>query len=131
MLVREAVEKFERGLIGQGASKNTVATYMRHLEVFSRFFDGKHVEKVTAGDINEFLYQARLKADGTEKAPRTMNSLKTALKSLFNSLPLDDNPTKVRHLEIGRCNLASSAQIDGDRLPRGFCRSLSRRQLRS
>ena len=94
MLVREAVDRFERGLVGQGASKNTVATYMRHLEVFQRFFDGKPVEQVTAADINEFLYQARLKADGTDKAPRTMNSLKTALKSLFNSLPLEANPTK-------------------------------------
>jgi integrase/recombinase XerD len=94
MLVREAVDRFERGLVGQGASKNTVSTYMRHLERFNRLFDAKSVEEVTAADINEFLYQARLKADGTDKAPRTMNSLKTALKSLFNSLSLEDNPTK-------------------------------------
>ncbi len=94
MLVREAVERFERGLIGQGASKNTVATYMRHLEAFKSLFDGKNVEEITAADINEFLFQTRLKADGSEKTPRTMNSIKTALRAFFKSLPLLTNPAK-------------------------------------
>ena len=94
MLVNDAIEKFKRGLIGQGASKNTVGTYMRQLKGFRNFCDGRSVEEITAGDINEFLYEARLKADGSEKAQRTMNSLKTALKSFFNSLPLQENPMK-------------------------------------
>ncbi len=103
MLVREAVVTFERGLIGQGASANTVATYMRHLEVFSRVFEGKAVNEITTTDINEFLFQVRLKADGSEKAPRTMNSLKTALKAFFKSLPLTENPTK--QLKIKRVRI--------------------------
>ena len=36
MLVREAIVRFERGLVGQGASRNTVATYRRNLEWFPR-----------------------------------------------------------------------------------------------
>jgi site-specific recombinase XerD len=94
MEVNEAIEKFRRGLIGQGSSKNTVASYMRHLKGFSSFCNGKAVEEITAAEISEFLYEARLKADGTEKAQRTMNSLKTALKSFFNSVPLVENPMK-------------------------------------
>ena len=103
MLVREAVERFERGLIGQGASKNTVATYMRHLEAFKSLFEARNVEEITAADINEFLFSARLKADGTEKTPRTMNSIKTALKAFFKSLPIQDNPTK--QLKIKRVRI--------------------------
>lgn len=94
MLVSEAVEKFERGLIGQGASRNTVDSYMRHLKGFNEFCNGRRIDEIAPADINEYLYATRLKKDGTEKAQRTVNSVKTALKSFFNSLPLQENPAK-------------------------------------
>ena len=94
MLVREAMERFERGLVGQGASVNTVATYKRNLERFVEAFDGKEVERITTPDLNEHLFSARLKADGSEKTPRTMNALKTALRSFFKSLGLKEDPAK-------------------------------------
>ena len=83
MLVREAVERFQRGLIGQGASANTVTTYMRHLDVFMRSFDGKAVTEITAADVNEFLFQARLKADGSEMSTPVENRVNT-LVALMN-----------------------------------------------
>jgi integrase/recombinase XerD len=94
MLVREAIERFERGLIGQGASRNTVSTYKRHLNRFVGLLGERQIEEVGNADLNEFLYTVRLKEDGTEKTPRTMNSIKTALKSLFKSLNLKEDPAK-------------------------------------
>lgn len=94
MLVREAMERFERGLIGQGASKNTVATYKRYLKKFAAAFGGKDAEGFTTADLSDFLFSVRLKEDGSEKCPRTMNSIKTALKSFFKSLCLKEDPSK-------------------------------------
>ena len=31
MLLKDAIDEFERGLVGQAYSKNSVATYKRHL----------------------------------------------------------------------------------------------------
>ena len=70
MNVTEAIEKFERGLIGQGASKNTIDTYMRHLRQFAAHTNGKQVEEITPVDLNDFLYAVRKKADGTVKQVR-------------------------------------------------------------
>ena len=67
MNVTEAIEKFERGLIGQGASQNTIDTYMRHLRLFAAHANGKQVEEITPVDLNDFLYAVREKADGTAK----------------------------------------------------------------
>ncbi len=94
MLVREAMERFERGLIGQGASKNTVGTYKRYLKKFTAAFGDKEAEGFSTADLSDFLYSVRLKEDGTEKSPRTMNSIKTALKSFFRSLSLKEDPSK-------------------------------------
>jgi integrase/recombinase XerD len=94
MLLNEAIQRFERGLIGQGASKNTVQSYSRHLCRFAAFFQGRQVEELGPSDLNEFLFSVRLKADGTEKTPRTMNAIKTAVKSFFKSLALKDNPAE-------------------------------------
>jgi len=94
MLVREAIERFERGLVGQGASRNTVATYGRNLDRFTEAFAEKVAEEITVADLNEFLFSVRLKADGSEKTPRTMNAVKIALKSFFRSLTLKEDPAK-------------------------------------
>jgi integrase/recombinase XerD len=94
MLVREAIERFERGLVGQGASRNTVSTYKRNLDRFAGTFAEKVAEEITAADLNEFLFSVRLKADGSEKTPRTMNAIKIALKSFFRSLTLKEDPAK-------------------------------------
>jgi len=64
MLVREAIERFERGLVGQGASRNTVSTYRRNLDRFAAAFAEKVAEEITVADLNEFLFSVRLKADG-------------------------------------------------------------------
>ncbi len=105
MLVREAMVKFERGLVGQGASRNTVGTYKRNLGRFVKAFGERPVEEITASDLHEHLYSSRLKADGSEKTSRTMNALKTALRSFFKSLGLEDNPAKairIKHVRIER-----------------------------
>ena len=81
MNVTQAIEKFERGLISQGSSKNTISTYMRHLRQFAEHVNGKQVEEITPVDLNDLLYAVREKADGTVKNQRTINSIKTALKS--------------------------------------------------
>ena len=51
MLVREAIERFDRGLVGQGASRNTVATYRRNLERFAGAFAEREVEEVKTADL--------------------------------------------------------------------------------
>ena len=61
MLVREALERFERGLIGQGASKNTVLTYKRYLKKFAETFGGKDAEAGAA-------FRQALQADPTLEA---------------------------------------------------------------
>jgi site-specific recombinase XerD len=93
-MVREAIERFERGLVGQGASRNTVATYRRNLERFAVAFAERPVEEIKTADLVEFLYSVRLKADGSEKTPRTMNAIKIALKAFFRSLTLKEDPAK-------------------------------------
>ncbi len=101
--------RVERRLVGQGASANTVTTHLRHLEGFKRVFDGKAVSEISTADINEFLFKARPKVDGSEETPRTMNSIETALKASFKSFPLQDNPTKqlkVERVRIERDYLA-------------------------
>ena len=105
MNVTEAIEKFERGLIGNGASKNTIDTYMRHLRQFADHANGKQVEEITPVDLNDFLYAVRLKTDATAKNQRTMNSIKTAIKSFFKSLGLKDNPAhglRIKRVRIER-----------------------------
>jgi integrase/recombinase XerD len=94
MLVREAIERFERGLVGQGAGRNTVSTYRRNLERFAGAFAERPVEEIKTADLVEFLFSVRLKADGSEKTPRTMNAIKIALKAFFRSLSLTEDPSK-------------------------------------
>lgn len=94
MLVREAMKKFERARVAQGASRNTVATYKRNLDPFVRKFGDRDVEMITTSDLNDFLFSVRLKADGREKTPGTMNAIKTAVRSFFKSLPLREDPAK-------------------------------------
>ena len=86
------MESFERGVVGQGASRNTVTTYKQNLERFVKAFGEKPVEEITASDLHEHLHAARLKVDGAEKTPRTMNAMKTALRSFFKSIGLEENP---------------------------------------
>ena len=105
MQLSKAIERFERGLIGQGASKNTISTYMRQLRLLTEHFNGTMVEDVTSADLADFLYAVRLKADGTPKNQRTINSIKTALKSFFRSLRLKDNPAndlRIKRVRIER-----------------------------
>jgi len=105
MNVTEAVERFERGLIGQGASENTISTYMRHLRLLTEHVNGTQVDEITSADLNDFLYAVRLKADGNMKNARTVNSIKTALKSFFKSLSLKDNPAddlRIKRVRIER-----------------------------
>ena len=105
MQLTKAVERFERGLIGQGSSKNTIATYRRHLRLLTQYLDGTEVEDVTSADLADFLYAVRLKIDGTPKNQRTINSIKTALKSFFKSLGLQDNPAddlRIKRVRIER-----------------------------
>ncbi len=78
MQLCKAIERFERGLIGQGASKNTISTYKRHLRLLSQHCNGTEVEDVTSADLADFLYAVRLKADGTPKNQRTINSICSA-----------------------------------------------------
>ena len=52
MLVREAMERFERGMVGQGASRNTIGTYKRNLERFVEAFGERPVEEITASDLH-------------------------------------------------------------------------------
>ncbi|MBI4583225.1 MAG: tyrosine-type recombinase/integrase [Planctomycetes bacterium] len=94
MLLSEAITRFGRGLIGQGASKNTVESYRRHLKLLVKFFPEKNVEEIGPTDLNEFLYAVRLKENGSEKTPRTMNAINTAVKSFFKSLALKENPAE-------------------------------------
>ena len=75
-----------------------------------KFFPEKHVEEVGPTDLNEFLYAVRLKADGSEKTPRTMNAIKIAVKSFFKSLALKDNPAGFSHLHL--------SSLKADRLTR-------------
>ena len=56
MRLTKAIERFQRGLIGQGSSKNTIATYMRHLHLLTQHFNGTQVEEITGADLNDFLY---------------------------------------------------------------------------
>ena len=105
MQLSEAVQRFERGLIGQGASKNTISTYKRHLRLLTQHCNGTEVEDVTSADLADFLYSVRLKADGSPKNQRTINSIKTALKSFFRSLKLNDNPAhdlRIKRVRIER-----------------------------
>jgi integrase/recombinase XerD len=105
MLINEAVERFKRGLVGKGASENTVATYARHLRLLTEHFNGTKVEEITSADLADFLYAVRLKEDGNPKNQRTINSIKTALKSLFKSLGLKDNPAhdlRIKRVRIER-----------------------------
>ncbi len=105
MNITEAVERFERGLIGQGASKNTISTYRRHLRLLTQHFNGTDVKDVTSADLADFLYAVRLKTDDTPKNQRTINSIKTALKSFFRSLKLKDNPAddlRIKRVRIER-----------------------------
>lgn len=105
MNVTQAIQRFERGLVGQGSSKNTIETYMRHLHLLSEHLNGKQVEAITTADLNDFLYTVRLKGDGSSKNQRTMNSIKTALKSLFKSLALKENPAlglRIKRVRIER-----------------------------
>ena len=105
MLLRDAVDSFERGLIGQGYSKNSVATYMRHLAHLKGRLGDKSVEEIRRADLSEFLYDVRLRDDGAEKSQRTINSIKTAVKSLFRSLDLDRNPAdgmRIKRVRIQR-----------------------------
>ena len=105
MQLSEAVQRFERGLIGQGASKNTISTYKRHLRLLTQHCNGTEVEDVTSADLADFLYTVRLKADGTPKNQRTINSIKTALKSFFKSLGMKENPAddlRIKRVRIER-----------------------------
>ena len=105
MLLKDAIDEFERGLVGQGYSKNSVATYMRHLAHLSEQIGDKDIDEVRRADLTDFLFNVRLKADGTEKNMRTINSIKTAVKSLFRSLDLDRNPAdrmRIKRVRIER-----------------------------
>lgn len=105
MLLKDAINEFERGLVGQGYSKNSVATYMRHLMKLSEQFGDKEIEEIRRADLTDFLFNVRLKDDGTEKNMRTINSIKTAVKSLFRSLDLDRNPAdrmRIKRVRIER-----------------------------
>ena len=105
MQLTKAIDRFKRGLIGQGASKNTIATYMRHLRLLTQHFNGIKVEEITSADLNDFLYAVRLKADGNAKNQRTVNSIKTALKSFFKSLNLKQDPAddlRIKRVRIER-----------------------------
>jgi integrase/recombinase XerD len=105
MHLSEAVQRFEPGLIGQGASKNTISTYKRHLRLLTQHCNGTEAKDVTSADLADFLYAVRLKIDGTPKNQRTMNSIKTALKSFFKSLKLKDNPAndlRIKRVRIER-----------------------------
>ncbi len=62
MLLKDAINEFERGLIGQGYSKNSVATYMRHLTKLSEQFGDKEIEEIRRADLTDFLFNVRLKA---------------------------------------------------------------------
>ena len=112
MRLSKAIERFERGLIGQGASKNTISTYMRQLRLLTQHFNGTKVEEITSADLNDFLYAVRLKADGTAKNQRTVNSIKTALKSFFKSLKLKQNPAddlRIKRVRIERDYITGKA----------------------
>jgi len=105
MKLGEAITRFERALIGQGSSKNTVKTYMAHLKDLAEAIGDKEVEEITSGDLNEFLYSHRLKSNGDQKSQRTINGVKIALKSLFRFLELKENPTqriKIKRVRIER-----------------------------
>ena len=105
MEINEAVERFGQGLVGQGASKNTVASYMRHLRLFAQHAKGRLAEEITIVDLSNFLYSVREKTDGTVKNQRTINAIKTALKSFFRSLSLKDNPAndlRIKHVRLER-----------------------------
>ena len=41
MTITDAIERFERGLIGNAASRNTIDTYMRHLRLSAQHAKGK------------------------------------------------------------------------------------------
>ena len=73
MLLRHAVDRFEKGFIGQGYSRSSVATYMRHLRHLKARLGDMEVDDVRRADVSEFLYDVRLKEDGTEKHQRTIN----------------------------------------------------------
>ena len=105
MLLKDAINEFERGLIGQGYSKNSVATYMRHLAHLSAQIGDKEIQEIRRADLTDFLFNVRLKDDGTEKNMRTINSIKTAVKSLFRSFDLDRNPAdrmRIKRVRIER-----------------------------
>ncbi len=105
MLLKDAITEFERGLVGQGYSTSSVKTYMRHLVHLSNHYGDTPVEEIRRADLNDFLYRVRHRIDGAPKSQRTINSIKTAVKSLFRSLDLDRNPAdrmRIKRVRIER-----------------------------
>ncbi len=121
MLLKDAILEFERGLIGQGFSSNSVTTYMRHLRRLANMLGEKNIGEIRYADLTNFLFSVRLKEDGSLKSTSTLNSIKTAVRSLFRSLDLDRNPAARIVLKQVRLELDYLTELEIRTLMSGTC----------
>jgi hypothetical protein len=90
MLINEAVRKFERGLTGQGASRTTIATSMRHLKLLVEHFPGRDIESSTSCDLNDFLFAVRLTEDGTARIRTKRTTYRVFMEHVGEKMPIAD-----------------------------------------
>ena len=92
-LTPEQLTAFVRYLHTEERSEGTVAKYLRDVETFSRWLDGRAVTRELAAEWKEHLLSNGL-------APTTINSMLAAINSLFRFLGWDE--CRVKFLKIQR-----------------------------
>ena len=86
MLFTEGQKEFQKYLVYQEKSQETVKGYMKDLRTFSRFATDRYntlvyVEDITVDDVLEYMYYL---VDERELAPRSRNRYLFSLRSFFN-----------------------------------------------
>lgn len=88
---KELIESFMRFLIDNERSKNTVEKYYRDLHVFMTFLEDRPLEKRVIREYKQFLM--------TKYAPKSVNSMLTALNSFFEYIGRRDLKIKMIRIQ--------------------------------
>ena len=92
-LTKETIQEFEKYLMEEEKSENTIEKYLRDVRAFA-----KHIVSTKVTKDNVIAYKNELLSDGY--AARSVNSMLASLNSLFSFLGWSD--CKVKSLKLQR-----------------------------
>lgn len=80
-----AIEEFLFQMSANGRRPSSVSSYARELDLLRRYLAGRSLAQITASDVSRFLVSppARLRWDGREKAPATLNRTRAVIRTFF------------------------------------------------